>query len=161
MRRPPRGLEQPIFDRRTIGMGLAQGLGVLLVTLGVFAWTLTRDRDEPEIRAMVFVTLIAANLGLILSNRSWSRSTLSSLRVRNPALWWVMGAAVTFLTLVLSVPLLRDLFGFATLHLEDLGLCLGAGIVCLGWFELLKFWLRSRGPGDQGSVTLQALPDRG
>jgi Ca2+-transporting ATPase len=45
---------------------------------------------------------------------------------------------VVFLGLVLSVPVLQNLFHFAPLHGLDLALCLLAGAASILWFEILK-----------------------
>jgi Ca2+-transporting ATPase len=87
---------------------------------------------------MTFTTLIVANLALILTNRSWSRTIFGTVRARNAVLWWVVGGALVLLGLVLYVPFLRDIFGFAVLHLDDLAICLAAGLASIGWFEGLK-----------------------
>ena len=49
-----------------------------------------------EARTLTFTTLIVANLGLILTNRSWSRTILATFRSPNAALGWVMGGAGHF-----------------------------------------------------------------
>lgn len=59
-------------------------------------------------------------------------------------MWWVLGGASVFLSLVLSVPALRAVFRFAPLHPLDLALCLAAGLASLGSFELIKAWQRRR-----------------
>jgi P-type Ca2+ transporter type 2C len=138
MRRPPRDPKEPVFDRRTIILSLLQGASVLLIVLGVFSIALYRGQGELDARALSFTTLIVANLSLILTNRSWSRTILDSWRSPNAALWWVLIGAVAFLGLVLYVPLLRSLFRFSTLHLVDLGICFAAGTASILWFEWLK-----------------------
>lgn len=139
MSRPPRRLDEPLFDRRTVGLSLLQGLSVLAIVVGVFAIALHRGLSGVEARTFTFTTLIVANLGLIMTNRSWSRTIVSAVRVPNASLWWVVGGALVFLALVLYVPFLRDLFRFATLHPTDILICLGAGGVGIAWFELFKF----------------------
>jgi Ca2+-transporting ATPase len=138
MRRPPRDPKEPVFDRRTIILSLLQGASVLLIVLAVFSIALYRGQGEMDARALSFTTLIIANLSLILTNRSWSRTILDSWRSPNAALWWVLIGAVAFLGLVLYVPLLRSLFRFSTLHLIDLGICFAAGTASILWFEWLK-----------------------
>jgi Ca2+-transporting ATPase len=91
-----------------------------------------------DARALSFTTLIIANLSLILTNRSWSRTILDSLRSPNAALWWVLTGAVAFLGLALYAPFLRSLFRFSTLHPIDLGICFAAGTASILWFEWLK-----------------------
>jgi P-type Ca2+ transporter type 2C len=145
MERPPRDPAEPLFSPRTIALSVLQGLGVLLVVLGVFGVVLARGQGELEARAMTFTTLIVANLALILTNRSWSRTIVATLRAPNPALWWVVGGALTLLGLVLYVPFLRALFGFSVLHPDDLAICLAAGLASIGWFEGLKLLMSRRG----------------
>ncbi|HEX7699685.1 MAG TPA: cation-translocating P-type ATPase C-terminal domain-containing protein, partial [Kofleriaceae bacterium] len=89
-------------------------------------------------RALTFATLVVAILVVILINRSWTRSALSMLRVPNTALRWVLLGASTFLAVALLVPFAQHLFHFAPLHLTDLMLSIGTGIVCVLWFELVK-----------------------
>jgi P-type Ca2+ transporter type 2C len=88
--------------------------------------------------------LIVANLGLILINRSWTRTIFSMLKSPNQALWYVLGGAMIFLGLVLNVPFLRNLFLFERLGPKDLVICLGAGMVSIIWFEFLKILNRRR-----------------
>lgn len=147
MDRPPRNPHESLFSRQTLGVGLLQGASVLLIVLLVFAWSYYWGEGELDARALSFTTLIIANLGLILANRSWSRTIVTMLRSPNPALWWVVGGTLTFLGLVLYVPFLRDLFHFSTLHPDDLGLCLGSGILSVVWFEGMKWFHRTRGAG--------------
>lgn len=138
MNRPPRNSQEPLFSRRTLIISLLQGASVLLIVLAVFAIALYRGQGESEARALTFTTLIIANLGLILTNRSWSRTILSTLRSPNAALWWVLGGAAVFLGAVLYIPFLCNLFRLTTLHFIDLVICLSAGVVSIMWFEGLK-----------------------
>ncbi|MGE5192630.1 MAG: cation-translocating P-type ATPase [Deltaproteobacteria bacterium] len=143
MLRPPRSATEHLFNRWLLGLGVLQGASVLLTVLFVFAIAYFRGQGEREARALSFTTLIVGNLGLILANRSWSRSILETLRTPNRALWWVVGGTVTFLAVVLYVPFVRDLFHFATLHGDDLLVCLGNGAASILWFELLKRFRRT------------------
>jgi Ca2+-transporting ATPase len=138
MNRPPRNPQEPLFGRRTVVLSLLQGLSVLGILLVVFSSALFRGQGEADARALTFTTLIVANLALIFTNRSWSRSIRSTLRSANSALRWVFGGALVFLGLVLYIPFLRTLFHFSFLHPIDLLICLGAGGVSILWFEWLK-----------------------
>ncbi len=138
MMRPPRNLQEPIFGPRVIGISLLQGLSVLSIILAVFYSALYRGQGELDARALTFCTLIVANLGLIMTNRSWSRTIVSSLSSPNKALWWVVAGALAFLAIVLYVPGLRTLFRFSFLHPIDLLISLAAGVFSIIWFEALK-----------------------
>ena len=123
-------------------MGVLQGVGVLATVLVVFMVAQAQHLDEPTTRAMAFTTLVIANLGLILANRSHSRLILTTLGRRNAALWWVVGGTLLLLGLVLSVPLVRDLFAFSLLSPLELLWCLAAGIASLLLFEFVKIVTR-------------------
>ena len=138
MRRPPRSSKDPLFDPRIIGISILQGVVVLLIVLTVFLVAYYGGRGEEISRAMAFTTLLFGNLALILSNRSWSKTILETLRSPNPALWWILAVALIILGLVLYLPALQSLFQFGTLSLTDLLLCLVAGSVSVLWFEALK-----------------------
>ena len=138
MDRPPRRIDEPLFDRRTIGLSLLQGLVVLAIVMTVYAIARHLGRGEAEARALTFTTLVVANLSLIFTNRSWTRSIFQTLKVPNRALWWVSGCATAFMGFILYVPLLSGLFRFGLLHVNDLLICAGAGAVSVVWFEIFK-----------------------
>jgi Ca2+-transporting ATPase len=138
MQRLPRDPKKPLFSRRSLALSFLQGFIVLAIVLTVYAISLFRGQGEEEARALTFTTLIVANLGLILTNRSWSRTIFETISSPNRALWWVLGGALVFLAAVLYIPFLRELFGFSYLHLLDIAICFMAGIASILWFEGLK-----------------------
>jgi Ca2+-transporting ATPase len=138
MQQAPRVAKEPLFGKHTFTISLLQGLSVLGVVLIVFAAAHYNGRADEEARALTFTTLVLANLALIFTNRSWSRTIPGTLHVSNPALWWVVGGTLTFLGLVLFVPYSRTLLRFSVLHLHDFAICLGAAICSVLWFEVFK-----------------------
>ncbi len=145
MQRKPRNLAEPLFDSRTVLFSLLQGVGVLLVVLGVYVTATYRGQGELDARALSFTTLIIANLGLIFTNRSWSRTILQTLASPNLAFWLVTGGAAAFLGVVLYIPFLRQLFHFSRLHPVDLAISFAAGAVSILWFEVFKILRRCAG----------------
>ncbi|MBU4033150.1 MAG: cation-translocating P-type ATPase, partial [Candidatus Thermoplasmatota archaeon] len=144
MQRPPRNPEERLFSTRTIGMALMQGLSVLAVCLGVFLLARMGHSTDAS-RALTFSSLVVAFIVIILVNRSWTKSALAMLRIPNTAMKWVVFGAITFLAVVLMVPFAQRLFYFAPIHPMDLIFSLGAGLVCVLWFEGLKLTKRYRG----------------
>ncbi|MBP7509777.1 MAG: cation transporting ATPase C-terminal domain-containing protein [Prolixibacteraceae bacterium] len=65
--------------------------------------------NEKEVRALTFVALIASNIAVILSNRSWSTNIFRILITPNQAVKWVIGGAILFLILILNIPFLLNL----------------------------------------------------
>jgi Ca2+-transporting ATPase len=145
MHRPPRPPREALFGGRLVTLSLLQGVSVLLIVLAVFLLSMHWGQTEGEVRALTFTTLIAANLALIFSNRSWHHTILETLRSPNRALWWVAGSAVVLLAAVLYIPAVRMLFRMAVLHGMDIALCLLAGLLSIAWFEAVKILNRSRG----------------
>jgi P-type Ca2+ transporter type 2C len=126
MRRQPCDPRKSIFSSHNIFLSLLQGVGALLSVLVVYVVALSRGQGAMDARALAFTTLILANLGLIWTNRSRTRTVIETLRSPNAALWWVTISAFTFLGLVLYIPLLRELFQFSTLHALDIAICFSA-----------------------------------
>jgi Ca2+-transporting ATPase len=138
MRRPPRDLKTPLFDRRAFWLSVLQGLSVLVIVFAVFLAALWRGKGEADARTITFATLVVTNLTLILANLSPDRSWWETLFVKNIALSYILLGACVCLLLVLYVPFFASLFHFSILHLDDLLIVLGAGLLCLFWLERIK-----------------------
>jgi Ca2+-transporting ATPase len=138
MRRPPRGRDDPLLDRRTLLLCLALGLSALAACLAALLFSLRLGQPLEVAQAVTFTTLILADLGLILVHRSWTTPLLRGLRTPNRALWWVVLGALAVLAATLAVPGLRALFHFAAAPAWQL-LAFGLlGPLSVMWFELLK-----------------------
>jgi Ca2+-transporting ATPase len=144
MRRPPRNPLEPLFSAKTIAVSLLLGSSVLVASLVVFLLALATGRNESEIRALTFATVVLGDLALVFLNRSWSSTVMASLRTPNPAVWWLMIASLGGLGLILYVPVLRDVFRFSSPHFVDLLICALVVIASLAWFEALKIVNRHR-----------------
>ncbi len=138
MKRSPRNPKEPLFGKKTLGLAVLQGGGILAIILVIYVIAIYRKQGELDARTLTFTTLILANLGLILSEGSISRLSFKILRLPNPALWWVLGGGLFFLAIVLYIPFFRNLFSFSFLHVIDLAICLLGGAISLVWFEVLK-----------------------
>lgn len=137
MNRPPRQLKEPLFGRRAILMSLIQGLIILGSVTCIYRWAIT-GHEENAARALAFTTLVIANLGLILTNRSHTRSVLSIVKSPSPTFWIVAGGTAVFLTLALTNSFLRNLFSFAPIDTADAVLSVVVAIGCIILMELLK-----------------------
>lgn len=138
MTRKPADIHEPTFGRTRIITGIMQGFSVFLISLAVLLISMKMERPADEVRALTFVTLVVANIGLIFINRSHTRSALELFREKNAAVKWVAGGAIVFLALILYTPGLRNLFHFDLLHADDLLICAVAGALGFVWFEIIK-----------------------
>jgi Ca2+-transporting ATPase len=141
MKRPPSSQKDRLFSLHTVGLAVLQGLSVLAVCVGVFLFS-HRNHAPEAARALTFVTLVTAFLVVLLANRSSVLTIVEGLRVRNTALWFVLGGTVGILTLVLLSSFGQRIFHFAPLHVGDLLLSVGAGLACTLWFEAFKLGKR-------------------
>ena len=130
MRRPPRHRDETLFNRATVLRSLAQGLLVLGVLLGIHQ-VAARLLGLPDdaVRALTFTGLVTSNLGLIVANRSRTRSLWQVICTPNRAQWWVIGGGLTFLALALEVPALSGMFGFAPVTIPWILAAAGTGVL--------------------------------
>ncbi len=140
----PRSAAMRLFDSTVLARGFWQGLGLLVILLGVHVLTRNATNSEDAARTMAFLVLVLSNLGLIQANRSWEPLSLRGPGSTNPYFAWISLLTVFLLACVLAIPVVSRLFAFA---LPPTGLLLSApGFVLLGlvWFELIKWLFDSR-----------------
>jgi Ca2+-transporting ATPase len=138
MRRPPRRPDESLFSGRLIGWGLLQGAFAFVLVAIIFVVAFRRGMPEEEVRALAFFSLVLTIVSLIFVNRSFSTSLVTALRRPNPTLALILLAVMTMLSVTLLWPFARALFRFGPLHLDDLALTLGVGVLVLVFLELLK-----------------------
>jgi Ca2+-transporting ATPase len=138
MRRPPRDPAAPLVTGGFALWSLLQGALVLVLVAGLFVMALRQGLPEQDARSLAFAALVAANLGLVLVNRTHGASIFAAFGRSNAALWWVVGATAAILAGVILVPTARDLFHFGPLHADDIAVALGSGIAVLLLLELAK-----------------------
>ena len=144
MNRPPKDINEPFFGAKKIWLSCSQGIGILVIVFAVYFFGLRMGYSEQEDRALAFTTLIAANIAVILSNRSWTRNIVQILRTSNRTVKWVVGGAASFLVFILNVPFLLDLFQFEKISLAESLVCVLLGFSSIIWFELYKVFKYGR-----------------
>jgi Ca2+-transporting ATPase len=146
MSRPPKAIDEPFFGAGKIWLSCSQGIGILAIVFAVYFFGLRMNYSEQEVRALAFTTLIASNIAVILSNRSWTRNIFQIIRTSNKTVKYVVGGATFFLILILNVPFLLNLFQFDPISFTEALVCAALGFSSIVWFELYKvFNNRERG----------------
>ena len=138
MDRPPRDINEKFFGIRKIFLSCMQGVSILVFVMAVYLFSYYSGHTEGQVRAMSFITLIAANIAVIISNRSWTRSIFEILTIRNKAMAWVAGGAVFFMALIMNIPFSLQLFQFEKTGVTDTLICIAAGLLTITWFEVYK-----------------------
>ncbi len=140
MKRPPRRVKEPMFNRKTVGLNLAQGFSALIGVLLVLLLAIKTDRQENEIRSFIFSALVLANIILIISNLSWEKSLYQIIIEGNRLLLLVSAGTLIALGAVIYIPFLAGIFHLAPLHFLDLTYILGITGLSLMWFEVFKLF---------------------
>ncbi len=138
MKHPPRNPKKSMFGKKFLALSIFQGIIALAITLALYLEFYYEGYGADRARAVAYSALIIANIALITTNLSWSRSALQVIRTPNLAYIIVIIAALAFLLAALTVPQLQALFQFAPITLGDFGLAAFAGIITIVWFELIK-----------------------
>jgi len=139
MKRPPKKLNEPFFDGKMIILSIMQGIVVLMAVVAVYRIAFMLNQTEEQARALAFASLVVANIALIFTNRSWSRTVWKMFGTPNEALWIVSCAAILCLLATLYVPFVMSIFKFGPLGFDDFVICITAGVASILWFEVLKF----------------------
>jgi Ca2+-transporting ATPase len=145
---PPRRPGQHLFDGEVMMRGAWQGMGLLILLLATCAGARLitppeAGRDETA-RALTFVVLVLANLALIHTNRSWSRTIWWGRAVFNGQFGWIALGTLAVLSVVLVVPAVSRLFSFVAPPPILMVAALGMVVLSLLWFEGVKWCMRAR-----------------
>ncbi len=138
MNRAPRPAGAGIFSAKVLRLSITQGLLGLVSSATVYCYAVLSGLEEDAVRSVTFANLVFVNLALLWVNRSWNASFIDSLRVRNSALWWVMGGTLSTLTVALMMPKAQTLFHFQPASNESFVLAFVASALSVAWFEVYK-----------------------
>ncbi|MDF0495880.1 cation-translocating P-type ATPase [Bradyrhizobium yuanmingense] len=143
MKRPPRHAHAELFSWPLIAWSVLQGAMAFALIAVIFVAALRSGLPPDEARTLAFIALVACVLALVLVNRSFSASFLSAFFRPNAALLWIFLLIALVLATALFWPPASGLFRFGPLHVDDLMITLGAGLLVLTALELLKpIWAR-------------------
>jgi len=138
MRRPPRARTSTILDAALIRRGVVQGASLLAVVLGLFGLVRRGGATEDVARALAFTGLVVGNLGIILANQSQSLRAWRTPFWRNRMALVVATGALATLALVMTVPVLREIFRFGLPPAWWLVGAVVAALASVVWVDLLE-----------------------
>jgi Ca2+-transporting ATPase len=129
MKYPPRNPQEPLFDRKLWLPSLLKGSSVLTALVMIYLVALKRGQGDADARALVFTTLLIANVTLIFTSRQAHRSLKDRLFAKdNKVVRWIALGSIVLLGFVLSLNQMRELFHFSVLHPLDLVIGVGIGV---------------------------------
>ncbi|MBS1756288.1 MAG: cation transporting ATPase C-terminal domain-containing protein, partial [Bacteroidetes bacterium] len=115
-----------------------QGLIITAGVLFTYQFAVHHEANEEKTRAMVFSTLIFANVFLSLTNRSFTYSLFEIIKNKNYLFPIIIVATLILLFAILYIPVLASFFSVVSLNLSELGMALLIAVVSVLWFEVYK-----------------------
>jgi Ca2+-transporting ATPase len=139
MDQPPRQPSEHLFAGGRLIIAVIQGVVVFGVVSLVYLWSMSVGKTDGQVRTLTFVSLVLANLGLIMVNRSWRLSIIGTFRERrNPSVRWILGVTLTLLAVLVFVPVVRDAFKLGSVTVTELLAPMFAAVSSIAWFEGYK-----------------------
>jgi Ca2+-transporting ATPase len=142
MEKKPRKIMDTFLNWKELSISIIQGIVITVGVLFAYQHTVMQGADEATTRAMVFTTLIFANILLSLTNRSFTYSLWDSLHYKNKLFPLVIGITLTLLFIILYIPFVASFFEVHSLSLQQLILSLAIAAIVTLWFELYKWFKR-------------------
>lgn len=142
MQKPPRKLTDTFLNLKELTVSIIQGLVITAGILWMYQYSVAIGNDEVRTRALVFCTLIFANILLSLVNRSFYYSILESFKNRNYLLSGISLLVLALMFLILYVKPVSGFFSVTALTIKELGLALLVAAISVLWFEVYKLFKR-------------------
>ncbi|UPQ75502.1 cation-translocating P-type ATPase [Chryseobacterium nepalense] len=139
MNNPPRKLTDTFLNWKELTISIIQGLVITAGILGIYQYSFYLGNDEIKTRALVFSTLIFANILLSLVNRSFYYSFIESFKNRNSLLAGITVLVLVLLFVILYIHPVSRFFNVTSLDINELLLVVATAAVSVLWFELYKF----------------------
>ena len=137
----PRKMTDTFLNLRELSISIIQGLMITGGVLFVYHSAVQDRQDEQTTRAMVFTTMIFANVFLCLVNRSFVYSMFESIKNKNKLFPLVIGITLTLVFAILYIPIFADFFKLSRLNIQELGNCILVACISVLWFEVYK-WIK-------------------
>lgn len=144
MDQPPRKITHTFLSWDELSVSILQGLIIAAGTLVSYRIAVSNGCTEDQTRALVFITLVTANIFLTLVNRSFYYSFLTTFSYKNWLLRGIILVTIFLVGLMISVPVMRDFFKFQWSNWINFGVAIGVGILSVIWFEIYKWWQRKK-----------------
>jgi Ca2+-transporting ATPase len=134
----PRKATPDIFSSSELFISIIQGIAITISILLLYYYFMTRDFTLEYTRAMVFITILLCNVFLTFANRSFERTIVETMHYKNRFVPLVLGISILFISGLLLVPLLQNLFHLTAIRPLHFICCLGISILSTMWFEIYK-----------------------
>lgn len=142
MLQKPRPFTTTFFNLKEITLSIIQGLAITLGLLFVYQYCVQENCTESVTRTLIFISLIASNIFLTLSNRSFYYSIITTLKYKNNLVLIIIGITILITGLLLFIPIFSNFFMFETVTSLQIGLSILVGFISVIWIEIYKWFKR-------------------
>jgi len=145
MNQKPRKMTETFLNWKELSMSVFQGLMITAGVLIAYQWALSQGEEEVTTRAMVFTTLVFANILLSLTNRSFLYSIFETFQYKNRLFPLVIGITLLLLLAILYMPSFANFFHVTGLNGAQMMVAFLMASFSVLWFEVYKWWKRRKG----------------
>lgn len=147
MSQPPRSPKEPLLTKSLTIKVVLQGIVMFLAAFIPFHILSDAGYTESYARSFSLITLIVANVFLVLVNRSNTQYLLHIFKEKgNKARLYINSLALVMLFCIIYVPFLQPYFKTTPVDLDMLLFAIMLGFVSSAWWEVVKFIQNRRKP---------------
>jgi len=152
MDKAPRPPKQNMFSGRELLISIVQGLIITTGLLSQYFYYMNHEYSIEYVRTIVFTTLILSNIFLTFSNRSFEEPIHITIRYKNSLVPYAFLISVIFLLTIYFFAPVRNIFQLTAIGSNHYLICLVVSLVCAGWFEIYKGWLKNHLLPDKNDI---------
>lgn len=138
MSQAPRKMTETFLNWKELLMSIVQGLLIAAGVLFVYQWAVTHNANEETTRALVFSTLLFANIFLSFVNRSFYYSIIETLQYKNKLLFAITTVILIMLFAILYIEPIAQFFHLVALQPLQLLFAFLIAAISVLWFEVYK-----------------------
>jgi len=144
MLRPPRKMTETFLNWKELLTSIIQGLAIAVGAMFIYQYSSQNGAGEEKTRAIVFTTMIFANIILSLTNRSFFYSILESFNNKNSLFPVIILITLTLLSIILYYPPVTRFFMLTPLLPKELAIAAIVSSLSVLWFEVFKVIRRNQ-----------------
>jgi Ca2+-transporting ATPase len=134
----PRNRTKDLFRQDEILISVVQGLVITAGVLLLYYIYMNNEHSIEKTRMMVFSTLILSNIFLTFVNRSFTENFTKTIFYKNNLAPWILILSLLFLSALHFIPIVRDIFGLASVNGAEFMICCITAFISVAWFEIYK-----------------------
>jgi len=146
MQQKPRAFSNSFFHWKELSISIVQGLMITAGILLVYQYAIQTGQTEAATRTIVFLTLLASNMTLTLTNRSFYYSVWTTLQYKNRLVPLVLVLTLGLTALILSIPAISRLFSLEWSSWKHTMGAVVVGMLSVLWIEMVKLYRRNIKP---------------